>query len=163
MNGRIKAHIEKELPMLKVFVSTTTTQGAVTGDFCFVPAGELVGRYSMVCDSEQPDGSGCGCGRAFGGFETHMGTTTAMVVQRDITELEWRAQLYKTLCDCGLTNMPAIDVAELVDDLVQLDLVAAGELPVGLVVGRRAWNQGDEIVDQLMYRGVSEVDVGSRA
>jgi hypothetical protein len=157
-------HIEKELPMLKVFVSTTTTQGAVSGDFCFVPAGELVGRYSMVCDGEQPDGSGCGCGRAFGGFDTHMGTTTAMVVQRDMTELDWRAELYKTLCDTGWADgMQAIDVADLVDDLVEHDLIAAAELPVGLVVGRRAWNQRDEIVDQLMYRGVSDIDVGSRA
>jgi len=95
--------------MLKVFVSTTTTQGAVTGDFCFVPAGELVGRYSVVCDGERPDGSGCGCGRAFGGFDTHMGTTTAMVVQRDMTELDWRAELYKTLCDTGLGRRHASD------------------------------------------------------
>jgi hypothetical protein len=149
--------------MLNVFVSTTIAQGSVVGDFCFVPAGELVGRYSMVCDDEKRDGSECGCGRAFGGFDTHMGTTTAMVVQRDMTELEWRAELYKTLCDTGWADsMQAIDVAELVDELVAHDLDAAAELPVGLVVGRRAWNQGDEIVDQLMYRGVADIDIGSR-
>lgn len=146
---------------MKVFVSTMTTQGAVAGDFCFVPAGELVGRYSIVCDGEQPDGSGCGCGRAFGGFETQMGTTTATVVERDMTEVEWRAELFKTLCDAGLTDLPAIEAAGLVDDLVQLDLVAAAELPVGMVVGRRAWNERDEIIDQLMYRGVFEIEVGS--
>jgi len=148
--------------MLKMFVSTTTTQGAVAHDFCFVPAGELVGRYSMVCDGEQPDGSGCGCGRAFGGFETHRGTTTAMVVEREMTEVEWRARLYRTLCDSGWVDMPEIDVAELIDELVEHDLYGAARLPVGLIVGRRAWNEGDDTVDQLMYRGVSDIDVGSR-
>ncbi|MBK5334077.1 MAG: hypothetical protein JJD93_19025 [Ilumatobacteraceae bacterium] len=149
--------------MLKLFVSTTTTQGSVAGDFCYVPAGELVGRYSMVCDCERADGSGCGCGRAFGGFETHRGTTTAIVVERDMTELDWRVELYKTLSDTGWADaMPADDLAEFVDALVAHDLNAAAELPAGLIVGRRAWNEGDETVDQLMYRGVSDIDVGSR-
>ncbi len=139
--------------MLKVFVSTQSTQGDVPGDFSFVPAGELVGRYSIVCDLEGPDGSGCGCGQAFGGFVTHAGTTTALVVERDMTELDWRAELFQTLSDTGwATAMNSTDLAELVDELVELDLGAAGNLPVGTVVGRRAWNDRRGTVDHLLCR-----------
>lgn len=141
---------------MKIFVSTLSTQGALPGDFSFVPEGELVGRYSFVCDLEKPDGSGCGCGRAFGGFVTHSGTTTAVVVDTEITELEWRARLFQTLCDAGWASaMDATDLAEVVDDLVQHDLAAAGQLPVGTVVGRRAWNSHGATVDNLTYRGLA--------
>lgn len=150
--------------MLKVFVSTLSTQGDLPGDFCFVPTDELVGRYSMVCDSEKADGSGCGCGRAFGGFTTHRGTTSAAVDAVDMTELTWRAQLYQTLCDTGWSSMmKANELAELVDELAARDLAAADKLPVGLVVGRRAWNDKLGTVDNLMYRGVSALHTQSPA
>ena len=139
--------------MLKVFVSTQSTQGTMPDDFSFVPDGELVGRYSLVCDLEGPERPGCGCGQAFGGFVTHAGTTTAMVVERDMTELDWRAQLFQTLCDTGsATAMNSTDLAALVDELVEHDLSAAGELPVGTVVGRRAWNDRRGTVDNLLCR-----------
>jgi hypothetical protein len=142
-----------ESSMLKLFVATLCTQGEVPGDFCFVPEGELVGRYSMVCDLEKADGSGCGCGRAFAGFVTHTGTTTAMVVERDMTELEWRAQLFGTLCDTGWgTEMHADDLAKVVDDLVAHDLGTAAKLPAGQVVGRRAWNTRATTLDYMTLR-----------
>lgn len=141
---------------MKIFVSTQSTQGNVPGDFCFVPEGELVGRYAFVCDLEKPDGSGCGCGQAFGGLDTHVGTTTAMVVDVDMSELEWRAHLFQTLCDTGWASaMSATDLAEVVDDLVEHDLGAAAALPVGLIVGRRAWNSRGAIVDHLTDRGLA--------
>ncbi|HEX2784208.1 MAG TPA: hypothetical protein VHN36_11520 [Ilumatobacteraceae bacterium] len=139
--------------MLKMFVATLCTQGDVPGDFCFVPEGELVGRYSIVCDLEKVDGSGCGCGRAFGGFVTHAGTTTAIVVERDMSELEWRAELFQTLCDTGWgTAMQADKLAELVDDLVEHDLGTAAKLPAGQVIGRRAWNTRGTTMDYLTLR-----------
>ena len=145
---------------MKIFVSTLATQGAEATDFCFVPEGELVGRYSVVCDLEKPDGSGCGCGRAFGGFATHAGTTTAVVVETAMTEPEWRARLFETLCDTGWGSaMNADDLADIVDDLIEHDLRAAGRLPVGLVVGRRAWNERGATVDNLMYRGLALLSV----
>lgn len=148
--------------MLKVFVSTRSTQGDQPGDFCYVPTNELVGRYSIVCDSERSDGSGCGCGRSFGGFVTHQGTTTAMVVERDMTELEWRAELYETLFDTGWADaMDADSLAEYIDDLVGHDLGAAAELTAGMVIGRRAWNDAHGTLDQLTLRGVSDIDTGS--
>jgi hypothetical protein len=141
---------------VKIFVSTQSTQGEVPGDFCFVPEGEVVGRYAFVCDLERPDGSGCGCGRAFGGFDTHAGTTTAMVVDADLSELEWRAHLFRTLCDTGWASaMSATDLADVVDDLVEHDLRAAAALPVGLIVGRRAWNSRGATIDHLTDRGLA--------
>ena len=97
--------------MLNVLVSTLETQGSVPGDFSYVPAGELVGRYSLVCDSERPDGTGCGCGRAFGGFTTHRSTTTAMVVERDMTEADWRKALYDTLVATGWAGLMRSTIA----------------------------------------------------
>ena len=129
--------------MLNVLVSTLETQGSVPGDFSYVPAGELVGRYSLVCDSERPDGTGCGCGRAFGGFTTHRSTTTAMVVERDMTEADWRKALYDTLVATGWAGLMRDDaLAGLVDDLVEHDLHKIADIPAGTVLGRRAYNEG---------------------
>lgn len=144
--------------MLKVLVSTLETQGSVPGDFSYVPAGELVGRYSLVCDSERADGSGCGCGRAFGGFTTHRSTTTAMVVERDMTEADWRKALYDTLVSTGWAGMfdDTDALAGLVDELVAHDLHYIADIPAGTVLGRRAYNEGRgdaaETVDTLLDR-----------
>ncbi len=130
--------------MINVLVSTTVSQGNAPGDFCWVPEGELVARYGMVCASERPDGTGCGCGRAFGGFTTHRSTTTAMVVEADMTEAEWRGLLYQTLVDTGWAEwMPADDLAEWVDELVDIDLRTAAQLAPGTVLGRLAYNEPD--------------------
>lgn len=145
---------------MKVFVSTDSTQGDEPGDFCFVPEGELVGRYHVVCDCDQFNGSGCGCGSAFSGFTTHHGTTTAMVVERDITEEQWRAELVATLDATGWgPAMSAEELARFVDDLVDHDLRSAAKLPVGAVLGRRAWKRGRNTVDNLVYRGVHRDDL----
>ena len=136
--------------MINVLVSTTVTQGAAPGDFCWVPEGELVARYGVVCARERPDGSGCGCGRAFAGFTTHRATTTAMVVQVDMTEAEWRAALHQTLVDTGWVElMTADEVAELIDELVEIDLRSAAQLPVGTVLGRRAYYEPDGTIDDM--------------
>lgn len=130
--------------MINVLVSTTVTQGAAPGDFCWVPEGELVARYGVVCASERPDGSGCGCGRAFAGLTTHKATTTAMVVQLDMTEAQWRAALRQTLVDTGWAGaMAADEVEELLDELVMIDLCSAAQMAPGTILGRRAYNQPD--------------------
>jgi hypothetical protein len=147
--------------MLKAFVSTESTQGDAPGDFCFVPADELVGRHSFVCDSEKADGlGGCGCGRAFAGFTTLRGTSTARVAEVAMTEMEWRGRLFQSLCDNGWGSMmSAGDLAEWVDELVEDDLHTAAKLPVGLVIGRRAWNDAQgRTIDNLTYRGMVVVD-----
>ncbi len=142
--------------MVNVLISTTQTQGDRTGDFCWVPDGELVARYGFVCDSERPGYPGCGCGRAFGGFTTHKSTTSAMVVASDLTEAEWRARLHQTLLDTGwATAMLADDLAGFIDELVAFDLGAAAKLPPGSIVGRIAQHQPDDsLLDHLLLRGV---------
>jgi hypothetical protein len=144
--------------MLKVFVSTQSTQGDAPGDFCFVPDNELVGRHSFVCDLEKADGTGCGCGQAFSGFDTHKGTTTAVVAELDIDEVEWRGRLFQTLCDSGWGSaMGATELAQLVEECVEQDLRPAAQLPIGTVVGRRAWNDSRGTNDSLLYRGMATV------
>lgn len=92
-----------------------------------------------------------------------MSTTTAKVAALDMTELDWRAQLFQTLCDTGWASMMSADeVATHVDELVEHDLGAAERLPVGLIVGRRAWNDSRGTVDNLTYRGVGVADVRTR-
>jgi len=143
--------------MTKVLVSTTVSQGQAPGDFCWVPDGELVARYGMVCDSERPDGTGCGCGRAFSGLTTHNGTTTAMVVESTMTEDQWRAALHQTLVDTGWAeHMPADDLAEVIDWLAAHDLRAAAALPVGTVLGRLAYNDlTGNTFDTLLLRSAA--------
>lgn len=140
---------------MKVFVSTRATQGVLAGDFCFVPEGQLVGRHHMVCDCCKYD-DGCGCGRAFSGFVTRTGTTSAVVVESDLTEREWRHALRKSLKAAGWADlMTTGELSRFIDDVVAHDLSEAGEWPIGTIVGRRAWNDGDETVDQLFRRPAS--------
>lgn len=142
--------------MIKVLVSTSVSQDERQGDFCFVPEGELVARYGFVCDSERPDGSGCGCGRSFSGLRTHRATTTAMVVEMDMTLEEWRSALYETLVDTGWAGvMDDDDVADLIDEVTELDLDEIQDLPTGQVLGRLAYNDERRITrDTLLLRGL---------
>jgi hypothetical protein len=115
-----------------------------------VPEGELVARYGVVCASERPDGSGCGCGRAFAGFTTHRSTTTAMVAEADMTEAGWRAALHQTLVDTGWAElMVADELAELIDELVAIDLHSAAQLAPGTVLGRLAFNEPDGTIQDM--------------
>ena len=142
--------------MVNVLISTTQSQGDRPDDFCWVPEGELVARYGMVCDSERPGMPGCGCGRAFGGFTSHRSTTSAMVVASDLTEAAWRARLHQTLLDTGWAEaMPADELAGFIDELVSFDLGAAAKLRPGSIVGRVAeYGPDDSLSDRLLLRGV---------
>lgn len=113
---------------MKLLVSTTSTQGQRANDFCFVPEGELVHWFGLVCGKDtdgqtgvpDPDGP-CGCGRSFVGLESQKGTTTARVIevpQRD------RAAVQRAL---------ALALRARMDDAA-LPLAA---FPVGTIVERR--------------------------
>jgi hypothetical protein len=56
------------------------TQGHDPDDFCFAVPGELV-TVAARCG----DAYSCGCGRAWVGLTTRKGTTTAIVVDVDLT------------------------------------------------------------------------------
>ena len=68
---------------MKLLTATNLTQGYRDNDFDWCIEGELV-HIGLVCakDRADPDG-GCGCGRAFGGLNSHFATTTAII--REVT------------------------------------------------------------------------------
>jgi hypothetical protein len=120
-----------ETGMLKVLVATGRTQGVRDNDFNWCVEGELV-RIGGVCgtDQQDPDG-GCGCGRAFGGLNSHQATTTAMVSElpgfgvADYIEA-LRSSLDQQGWDSTTAEREARDLLDLVRDW-----------PVGAIVERR--------------------------
>lgn len=140
--------------MLKVMVSNGPAQLGRAGDFSWVPEGELVARYGVVCDDERPDGGGCGCGRSFSGLTTFKGTTTAVLVARDVTAAEWIACVESAMREAGwLRGISGSDVSDLLDWITDRDLHALQGLPVGTLLGRRAWKQPDgDTFDEIVVR-----------
>lgn len=61
---------------MKVLVSTSRTQGGVTGDYDHSVTGELVAIPAEDCDEPR-----CGCSRGFAGLASHRATTTAEVIE----------------------------------------------------------------------------------
>lgn len=123
--------------MLKVFVATARTQGQRANDFTNTVSSELVDISTTCHDSI--DGP-CGCARAFTGLDSRKATTTAEIVQRNITVAQYRDAFHRSLILAGL---PADDpeirrAAE--DDADQMRRLAA-KWPVGTIVERR----GDHI------------------
>jgi hypothetical protein len=67
---------------VKLLTATGLTQGYRGNDFHFCVEGELV-HIDLPCAKDRSDADGaCGCGRSFGGLNSHHATTTAMV--RDV-------------------------------------------------------------------------------
>ncbi len=117
---------------MKVLVATARTQGEREGDFNWCVEGELV-WIGLVCASDQadPDGGRCGCGRSFGGLNSHRGTTTAVV--RDLpgfTRSDYVEALRSSLEQQGWPTGIAESEA---DELLEL----ARYWPPGTVVERR--------------------------
>ena len=83
---------------IKVLVSTKQTQGQRKSDFSWVPEDELL-TYSVSgpCGGEEADDQ-CGCARSLVGIECHKSTTTAKVVERELT-LARLARLFKQSAD----------------------------------------------------------------
>lgn len=122
---------------MKVLVATGRTQGSRAGDFDWCIEGELV-RIGEVCrrDRGDPDG-GCGCGRGFGGLNSHRSTTTAMVAEVPLDRADYVEAIHSSLHQQGWS--PCVDcAADEADDLAEL----VGDWPVGTVVERRL----DELV-----------------
>jgi hypothetical protein len=116
---------------MKTLVATSRTQGTRVNDYHHCTEGELV-WIGLVCsrDQDDPDG-GCGCGRAFGGLNSHRATTTAMVADLPgFSRADYVLALRSSLFDQGWPDSVAEDIADL-----QLSL--AGAWPPGTVVERR--------------------------
>jgi hypothetical protein len=117
---------------MKVLVATARTQGDRPNDYHWCIEGELV-RIGEVCpqDRSDPDG-GCGCGRGFGGLNSHRATTTARIAEVPLSRSDYVEAIRSSLQQQGWD--PCTDCAESeADELAAL----VAEWPVGAVVERR--------------------------
>jgi hypothetical protein len=115
---------------MKILVATGLTQGAEPNDYHHCVDGELV-WVQEPCDRDLKDPDGpCGCGRGFAGAASHRATTTATVVESEMTRGDVILAFQTSLGDGGWPLNWAQDVA---DD----NLAIANDLPVGAVIGRR--------------------------
>lgn len=118
---------------MKVLVATRETQGQRSNDFAFCNDGELV-VITGPCDRDagNPDGI-CGCARSFFGINSHRATTTAKVVDVDLSEDDYFDAVRTSLEERGWS----IDDAE---DLADWLLCLADSFPVGAIVEHRLYD-----------------------
>jgi hypothetical protein len=125
---------------VKLLTATSLSQGYRANDFDFCIEGELV-HIDPPCatDRHDPDGH-CGCGRSFGGLNSHLATTTAMIREIDgFTSEDYVEALRSSLEQQGW------DAAEAVHEAAALHCLAQ-HWPAGTVLERR--------LDQIAARGV---------
>ncbi len=117
---------------LKVFVATSRTQGHRDTDFAHIDGPELV-ALTRICDQDRA-GSGYRCGRAFTGLSSGKFTTTAEIVECDLTLVQYRNVVHRSLVAAGFDDDPELRrAAESSAD--EMARIAAG-WPVGTVVER---------------------------
>ena len=115
---------------MKILVATGHTQGTNPGDYHYCVERELV-WIQEPCDRARLDPDGpCGCGRGFAGAASHRATTTAMVVETEMTREDVVWAFDTSLGDGGWPRAWAEDVA---DDNLEI----AAQLPVGAIITRR--------------------------
>jgi hypothetical protein len=117
---------------MKVLVATGWTQGERPDDYHWCIEGELV-RIGEVCarDLADPDG-GCGCGRGFGGLNSHRATTTARIAEVPLSPAEYAEAIRSSLEQQG--GDPCRDCAT--DEARSLAALVA-DWPAGTVIERR--------------------------
>ncbi|TFV87997.1 hypothetical protein [Blastococcus sp. CT_GayMR16] len=132
---------------MKLLTATREHQGEQDGDFCHAIEGELV-LLGLVCadDERDPDGGGCGCGRAFSGMSSMRATTTAVVRDLDVSldDVGLAVEGYYVSFGIGPDVIGGAAFADLVAETVVHLADIAEPLPVGGVVGRR--------LDELIWR-----------
>ena len=115
---------------MKILVATALTQGVRGNDYNYCVPGELV-WVQDPCDRDclDPEG-GCGCGRGFAGLASHRATTTAQVVDADMTREELVLAMRTSLTDGG---WPPHWAEEIADE----NLAMAAAFATGTVIDRR--------------------------
>jgi hypothetical protein len=115
---------------VRILVATGLTQGTEPNDYHYCIEGELVWvQEPCARGRDDPDGA-CGCGRGFAGAASHRATTTALVVESEMTREEMILAFTTSLGDGGWPTAWAPDVA---DENLEL----ADRLPAGTVIERR--------------------------
>lgn len=123
---------------MKILVATGYTQGTSPKDYHYCIEGELVWIQEPCCrDRNDPDGP-CGCRRGFAGAASHRATTTAMVVESEMSRDDVVLAFGTSLPDGG---WPIEWAEEVADD----NLSIAAQLPVGAIIVRD--------IDQFYLRG----------
>jgi len=129
---------EKGAQPMKILVATGLTQGTSPDDYHYCVEGELV-WVQDPCDRDLDDPDGpCGCGRGFAGAASHRATTTAMVVESDMTRDDVVLAFQTSLVDGGWPLEWAEAVA---DDNLEI----AAQLPMGSIIIHK--------LDQFFLRG----------
>jgi hypothetical protein len=118
---------------MKVLVATKDGQGLRKNDFSHTNDGEFVG-FVFECEGEQVDGS-CGCRRAFGGLSSHKSTTTAKVVQKELTEGQYLELYLRSRREAGWLK-ESDDCSWAVAEAREMLRVATA-FPAGAIVEKR--------------------------
>lgn len=118
--------------MIKVLVATSKTQGARDNDYNWCIEQELV-WFPPICRSSKVNGpdDSCGCGRGFGGLNSHRATTTAMVQTIEgLSRRDYVEAIRSSMDDQGYDASPAGLIADAMLEMVR-------EWPDGAVVENR--------------------------
>lgn len=130
---------------LKVLVATKELQGVRKNDFSFTDEGELV-KFASACDGEEIDG-GCGCRRAFAGVDSLKASTTAKVVEIELTPETFKQRLHESEIKAGwMDPIGTLDkeAQEYLDNISKELLDLASHFPVGMILEKR----GDTIQER---------------
>ena len=123
---------------MKILVATGLTQGTSPSDYHHCVEGELV-WIQEPCDRDRRNlDGGCGCGRGFAGAASHRATTTAMVVESELTRKDL-VLAYRTSLEDG--GWPAEWAEDVTDDVLQI----IAPLRPGTIVVRK--------LDEFFLRG----------
>jgi hypothetical protein len=131
---------------MRIIVATNERQGERPGDFCEADEGEIV--IPVLCDGTH---DGCSCDRLFIGVRTGKDTTTAAVVESDMSAEEYRSaisesELIREYTELGMSPRVARRHA---DELLQL----ARQFAAGAVIERK----GDDFDVRAAGAGAVEV------
>jgi hypothetical protein len=115
---------------MKILVATGLTQGASPDDYHYCIEGELVWLQDP-CERDKNDPCGpCGCRRGFAGAASHRATTTAIVVESELTHDDVVIAFQTSLSDGGWP-------IEWADEVADQNLDIAAKLPVGTIIVRK--------------------------
>jgi hypothetical protein len=115
---------------MKILVATAEGQGGRADDFFHADEGEIV-MPVMACDQTH---EACACHRAMVGVRTGRETTTAIVVESDMTRAEYRRAIREAGNSKELAELKV--PAEIFDAQAEEYLRLAAALPLGVVIER---------------------------
>lgn len=124
---------------MRMLVATAHMQGFLSNDYHYCIEGELV-WLQEPCARDRGNADGpCGCGRGFAGAASHRATTTAWVIDSELTRRDLVLAFRTSLADGGWP----IEWAEQIADE---NLAIAANWTVGTIV--------DRDLDEICFRGI---------